>query len=148
MQKHSSADFWRPICQISSFFSVSWFVLRMCLLWIKIHSKIRTSRYLSSLRMQRKESDKRRNNVFGLKCLQVFLNGIIFIRDKNEKSIFEKKFIFFKFQLDKNNQIFFWIWLNVLSNLRNMRMNFQYGLTKKKNIPLTLFPEFFGAKWL
>ena len=103
MQKHSSADFWRPICQISSFFSVSQLVLRMCLLWIKILSKIRTSRYLSSLRMQRKESDKRRNNVFGLKCLQVLLNKIFFIHDKNKNIIFEEKYIFFKFQLDKNS---------------------------------------------
>ena len=41
--------------------------------------------------MQRKESDKRRNNVFGLECLQVLLNKIFFIHDKNEKIIFEKK---------------------------------------------------------
>ena len=47
--------------------------------------------------MQRKESDKRRNNVFGLKCLQVLLNKIFFIHDKNKNIIFEEKYIFFKF---------------------------------------------------
>ena len=41
--------------------------------------------------MQKKESDKGKSYVFGLKCLQVLLNRFIFIHDKNEKIIFQKK---------------------------------------------------------
>ena len=38
--------------------------------------------------MQRKESDK---CVFGLRCLQILLNRIIFIHDKNEEKSFSRK---------------------------------------------------------
>ena len=41
--------------------------------------------------MQRKESDKRRNNVFGLMYLRILFNRVIFIRDKNEKIIFKER---------------------------------------------------------
>ena len=41
--------------------------------------------------MQRKESDNRINNVFGLRCLRILLNRLIFIRDKNEEIFFKER---------------------------------------------------------